>query len=746
MVKIIVTLGPSTKSEQDLRRIKDKGVDFVRINMSHSTLDDLKYFIALAKKVGIQFIIDTEGSQVRTGKLETDKIELEENDVITIYRDEKIGSVEGFSLKPKYAVEQLEVGDLLHIDFDTVTLCVSDVSTLADGYVKARAITGGFLGNNKAVVVDSGSGKQIHLPALSEKDQQSIQIGLQEGIGHIAASFIRSGEAVDEVRRATQNTMRIISKVECIEALENIQDIIRKSDYLLIDRGDLSKEIPVEKIPFTQKIILNRAKKYGTEVFVATNLLETMIKERKPTRAEVHDVINTIFDGAEGLCLSAETAIGKHPIACITMLNKLIRHAELAETKSVNEDAFVKKLEESNYLLNFDISSSLVEPHGGKLVDRMVNKIPEYIDQMPTIQLDENRQRDVEQIGIGTYSPLEGFMGSEDMQSVLDRMRLANGLAWPLPILLDVPENKAEELQVGHDVALIGNNGTMGILHLEEKYTFDKKEMAEKLYSIDNMEHPGVRMVMNMHPVLLAGKVSLLKRMKNPDKQYELTPKQTRKLFEERGWAKVVGFHTRNVPHRGHEFIQLSAMEKKNCDGLFVHPVVGKKKVGDYNAKYIIKAYELMSSFYPKNKVIFGTFSTYSRYAGPREALFTALCRKNFGCSHFVVGRDHTGVGKFYHPKASHTIFDRFPDLGIVPVRFDKVFYSKVLQEHVHETDVANHPQEDKFHVSGTEARKIFESGEVPPEWFMRPEIGKMILDSVQKGEDVFVKEAVKEV
>jgi pyruvate kinase len=744
-VKIIVTLGPSTKTEEDLLLLKDKGVDFVRVNMSHSTTDDLLYFVRLARKVGIPFIIDTEGSQVRTGDLEEESIELEENDEVKICSEEIKGNKERISFKPGHVVEQLEKGDIIQVDFDTVALRICDTSTASEGYVTAKIVTRGVLGRNKAVVLDRASGKSIKLPALSEKDHESIKIGLQEGVGHLALSFARSGKCIEEVRAASQNTMDVISKIECVDALKNIDEIIEKSDFLLIDRGDLSKEIPVEKIPFTQKIILHKARKKGVGVFVATNLLETMIEKRKPTRAEVHDVINTIVDGAAGLTLSAETAIGKYPMSCVNMLNKLIKHAQLAVESGVSnkEDEFVAKLEQQNYLLDFNVSSSLVEPHGGKLVNRLGGEYSnEFLSSLPKVMLDENRERDVEQIAIGTYSPIEGFMGESDFRSVLDRMRLANGLVWSLPILLDVSVEKAAELAIGSDVALVDGKGdVMAILHLAEKYEFDKDDMAQKMYVTLDSQHPGVRVVKGMQDVLLGGKITLLKRRAGENKEYELTPKQARNLFEERGWAKVVGFHTRNVIHKGHEFIQLEAMKRENCDGLFVHPVVGKKKAGDFNAKYIIKAYELMSSkFYPPNKVVFGTFSTYSRYAGPREALFTALCRKNFGCSHFVVGRDHTGVGDYYHPKASHNIFDRFPDIGIVPVRFDKVFYSNKLEKHVHEADTPEHPEDDKLHVSGTQARKMLEGGELPPAWFMRSEIAQMIIDSIQAGEEVFVR------
>ncbi len=746
-VKIIVTLGPATNNEESLLKIKDKGVDFVRINMSHSSIEDLKRTINLAKKVGIPFIIDTEGSQIRTGELSTPTIELQESDEVKIHNTSVVGDKSHFNLKPVHVVSQLEVGDLIHIDFDAVTLRVTDTSSINQGYISAQALTGGSLGKNKATNVDKVSSKQIKLPPLSEKDLLSIKVGLDEGIGMIAASFMRRGGDLDYIRAATQNTMQVISKVECLDALENLNEIIRKSDYILIDRGDLSREIPIEKIPFTQKIIINRAKKYGTPVFVATNLLETMIEQKKPTRAEIHDVINTIVDGAQGLTLAAETAIGKYPMECINMLNNLIDHAQLAiDVKEFHdkEDKFVQKLENVNYLLDFEVSSSLIPPHGGKLINRMSKHLltTQELEKLPKVELDENRQRDVEQIAIGTYSPIEGFMGSIDFHSVLDRMRLGNGLVWTLPIFLDVNQKLSEELKIGTDVSLINELGeVIAILHLDEKYTYNKENMAQKMYNTLDKTHPGVNGVMNLNEVMLAGKITLLKRRAAPYKEYELTPRQTRKLFEGKGWAKVVAFHTRNVPHCGHEFIQLAAMKKANCDGLFVHPVVGKKKVGDFNAKYIIKAYEMMKKdYYPQGSVVFGTFSTYSRYAGPREAIFTALCRKNFGCSHFIVGRDHTGVGNFYHPKASHNIFEMFTDLGITPVCFDKVFYSKEQGKHLHEPEVPGHSMEDQHHVSGTQARTMLESGEQPPEWFMRPAISQMIIDSIKQGEEVFVK------
>lgn len=747
-VKIIATLGPATSTKADLRKIADKGVDFVRINMSHSSLADLERFIQMSKEVGIPFIIDTEGSQIRTGDLDQEIIHFDENDEIVIRAEQIVGNEKELCLRPGNVIEQLEAGDLIHIDFDTLILRVTDVSTAAQGWITAKAITGGFIGKNKAVVIDPVLEKRFDLPALSEKDFQSIELGLREQIAYIAVSFVRSGASVDEVRRATQDKMTIISKIECVDALVNIDEIIQKSDFILIDRGDLSKEIPLEKIPFTQKIIIDKARKYDTGVFVATNLLETMIEKRKPTRAEVHDVISTIVDGAIGLTLAAETAIGKHPMECINMLNKLIRHAELTMNGNRfkrHEDEFFERLGTSNYLLDMNVASSLIAPHGGKLVSRVRTNAPDKmdLDSLQKIRVDLNKQMDVEQIAIGTYSPLEGFMGQEDLQSVLTDMRLANGIVWPIPITLDVAQEVADTLSVGEVVGLADDQGeVIALLHLEEKYGFDKEETVTKMYGTNHSEHPGVRMIRQMEPILLAGKIDLIKRRDSETKACELTPKQLRRLFDERGWATVLGFHTRNVIHRGHEYIQLQAMEDENCDGLLVHPVIGKKKPGDFNPQYIVRSYEKMiEHFYPRNKVVFATFSTYSRYAGPREALFTALCRKNFGCSHFIVGRDHTGVGNYYEPDASQRIFDQFPDLGITAVKFDEVFYSRTHRKYMHlNGDHSYQSENDKLKISGSEARQMIREGKMPPDWFMRPEISRILLEAVQNGEPVFTE------
>jgi sulfate adenylyltransferase len=333
-------------------------------------------------------------------------------------------------------------------------------------------------------------------------------------------------------------------------------------------------------------------------------------------------------------------------------------------------------------------------------------------------------------------------MNKRKVMSVLDKMKLPNGIIWPIPIMLDVSEKIASLLIVGKPVALANQSGRIiGLLHLEEKYKINKNVLTEKLYGTQDKNHPGVLMVNKLKPIFLSGKIELFERRKSSTQEFELTPLQVRRLFEEKNWSRIVGFHTRNVIHRSHEFIQMKALEQEFCDGLFVHPVIGKKKPGDFQSKYIIDSYQIMmKKFYPKNRILFAVLATYSRYAGPREAVFTALCRKNFGCSHFIVGRDHTGVGKFYSPTSSQKIFDELPDLGIKPVKFNNVSYCVRLKTYIYEKDdLSNSSQKETLFISGTQAREIFKNGGSPPEWFMRPEISRMIVKAIKRKESVFV-------
>src|SRR3989344_3919202 len=742
--KIIVTLGPATNTEEALRHIKERGVDFVRVNMSHSSLSDQEYFMDLARKVDIPFILDTEGSQVRNGKVKNAPVYFAEGSEVEIFEKDIEGDATRMSLRPAEIFSQLEEGDLIYIDFDAAILRIYDTSSRASGYIVAQVISAGDIGSNKGVVIDPLRKKKFYLPPLSEKDLTAIDMALGKGIEYIAASFMRNGDFVDKVRKATEGKMKIISKIECMEALQDLDSIIEKSDFLVIDRCDLSREVPLERIPFVQKIIIERANKFGKGTFVATNFLESMVLNRRPTRAEVHDVETTILDGAQGLALAAETAIGKYPLEAINMLNKCIGHAEEVAGRAGRPLAsHASFLDGNEYLRTADQITLLGGPHGSVLVDREIEKptSEESFLGLPRITLTPEQHMDAEQIAIGAFSPLEGFLTKKDTESVLKDMRLSSGVVWPIPIVLDVSEEDAGKLEEGKNVVLLDEDGEIvGLLHLEEKYSLDRQQYAESLYGTTDRTHPGVAMVFQMKPIFLGGKITLFKKVTRPFKHYELTPRQMRKMFAERGWSRVVGFHTRNAIHRSHEHIQLEGIRQSRADGLLVHPIVGKKKDGDFHALPIVKSYELMmKNFYPKDKVFLGTFATFSRYAGPREALFTALCRKNFGCSHFIVGRDHTGVGSFYAPQASHEIFLRFrkDELGITPIFFDDIVYAPHRESHVSISELEDN--EERFSLSGTEARKMLERGEVPPEWFMRPEIANMIITMIKKGIEVFV-------
>ena len=747
MTKTIVTLGPATNTDDALMMIKDKAVDFVRINMSHSNLDDLKYYLDLSIKNNLEFIIDTEGSQIRTGDLDADSVFFKESETVRLYADNIVGDLNGITLRPKETVQQLSLGDVLYIDFDTLALRISRLDTLSQGYIEASVISAGYLGRNKGVVIDSQSGKTFCIPTLTEKDIKAIEYGLEKDVKYVAASFMRSGEAVREVKSLSKNRMKIISKVECKDALNNLDEIIAESDYLLIDRGDLSKEIPIEKIPFVQKIILHKANSSNTGVFVATNLLESMITNRKPTRAEVHDIINTIVDGAYGLTLAAETAIGKYPLGCINMLNKIIRHAKDTIDHNIigqKETKFVEHLQNKNYLIDDMVSSSLVSPHGGHLVKRMSDAMSHLLNsgKNKSIILNQRQCLDLEQIAIGGYSPLEGFMVKSELESVLSTMRLTDGTIWPIPILLDVEKEFVTNLKNGDTIILKDFAGSVvGDMLVEEIYEFDKGDINRALYGDANDSHPGKRIINEMGDAFLGGRVNMYSRMKTEYNGYALSPRQTRRLFEEKNWTKVAGFHTRNVIHKAHEFIQLSALKKGLCDGLLIHPVVGKKKTGDFNSKYIIDSYDLMTKhFYPENTVVFSVFSTYSRYAGVREAIFTAICRQNYGCSHFIVGRDHTGVGvgETQIDKAGEALLHK---LDIKIIQFQQVSYSVNKKSYVESgSSTENLHQSGLRTISGTEAREMLKLLKSPPEWYMRKEISDLIIEALRKNEEVFVK------
>ncbi|MFQ6108555.1 MAG: sulfate adenylyltransferase [Candidatus Aminicenantales bacterium] len=374
----------------------------------------------------------------------------------------------------------------------------------------------------------------------------------------------------------------------------------------------------------------------------------------------------------------------------------------------------------------------MIAPHGGKLIDRTVpedqkEEARRKARTLPSIRLTPDLVSDVENIAFGIYSPLEGFLGKEDYHSVLTHMRLASDLPWTIPIVLDADREKAERLKEGQEVALLHTTGDpVAILHLEEKFAYDKEVFAEKVFQTIDDAHPGVAKVKEMKDVLLAGKIDLIDETPSPFASFKLKPIETRVLFKEKGWRTVVGFQTRNTPHIGHEYVQKTALTF--TDGIFVNPVIGRKKKGDFKDEVILTAYEeLIRNYYLKERAVIAILQMEMRYAGPREAIHHAIIRKNFGCTHIIIGRDHAGVGDYYPPYAAQDIFEEFPDLVIVPLFFKSFYYCKRCRSVVNEK-ICPHPSSDHIHFSGTRIREMLIHGEVPPPELMRPEVARIIM------------------
>ena len=372
------------------------------------------------------------------------------------------------------------------------------------------------------------------------------------------------------------------------------------------------------------------------------------------------------------------------------------------------------------------------KPHGGKLVSRVLNgKRAEEIRNMggrlPEIELSHEKVQDVFNIAYGVYSPLEGFMSEEDYKSVLIRSRLASDLAWTIPVVLDVDSKTAKKFKHADNVLLKDGAGAIiALLTVWDAYNYDKTEYAKSVFGTDDAKHPGVKKVMGMKDMLLGGAVDLVQEPENPFSRYTLHPKETRILFKEKGWIDIAGFQTRNIPHMGHEYVQKTALSF--VDGIFINPVIGRKKPGDFKDEIILEAYDaLIKHYYLKERAVMSILLTEMRYAGPKEAILHAIVRKNFGCTHFIVGRDHAGVGDYYHPFAAHEIFDNFSDLEITPIFFKSFFYCKKC------TGIANdktcpHGDSEKINFKGTDIRNMLQGGQIPPESMMRPEVAKVIL------------------
>lgn len=380
-----------------------------------------------------------------------------------------------------------------------------------------------------------------------------------------------------------------------------------------------------------------------------------------------------------------------------------------------------------------------IAPHGGELVNRIAT--PEQkqtflskANFLPRVRLDERAVSDLEMIAIGGFSPLTGFMNQEDYERVVTEMRLANGLVWSIPITLSVTEEVANPLQEGSLIRLDNPAGDyIGVLQLTQKYHYDKTHEALNVYRTNDAKHPGVQVVYSQGTVNLAGEVWLLQRDPHPlFPKYQIDPVESRQLFRAKSWKTIVGFQTRNPIHRAHEYIQKSAMEI--VDGLFLHPLVGATKGDDIPADVRMRCYEiLLDRYYPKDRVTLAINPSAMRYAGPREAIFHALIRKNYGCTHFIVGRDHAGVGNYYGTYDAQHIFNEFKpeELGIVPMMFEHAFYCTRTKQMATSKTSPSAPEE-RIHLSGTKVREMLRRGELPPPEFSRPEVAAELARAMQ--------------
>jgi sulfate adenylyltransferase len=367
----------------------------------------------------------------------------------------------------------------------------------------------------------------------------------------------------------------------------------------------------------------------------------------------------------------------------------------------------------------------LIKPHGGKLVDR-TGELPDDLDTLEVVTLTPREVSDLDMLASGALSPLEGFMGRADYERVVDSMRLANGLPWALPVCLAVDDAPAVDR-----VALADERGRkLAVLEVAEVYEYDKDREAENCFRTTDDAHPGVARLYAQKPRYLAGRVTVFERPEPSFPELALDPADTRAAFAERGWKRVVGFQTRNPIHRAHEYLTKVALE--TVDGLLVHPLVGDTKGDDVPADVRVGCYRvLLDGYYPEDRVLLSAFPAAMRYAGPREAIWHAICRKNYGCSHFIVGRDHAGVGDYYGTYDAQLIFDDFEphELDIEPMFFEHSFFCKACGT-MASAKTCPHGQDEHVFLSGTKVRELLGAGEVPPVEFTRREVAEVLIEA----------------
>jgi sulfate adenylyltransferase len=379
-----------------------------------------------------------------------------------------------------------------------------------------------------------------------------------------------------------------------------------------------------------------------------------------------------------------------------------------------------------------------IPAHGSRLINRELTGVEretllERVPAMPRIMLRPREVSDLEMIANGAFSPLEGFMCEDDYVAVRGNMHLASGLPWTIPVTLSATDDAAGRFKEGDDIALYeSEDHLLGVLHLKQKFRYDKEREAERVYLTTDTAHPGVAALHAQGEWLLGGAISLLARPRKAEfPSYRLDPRQTRDAFRKKGWHRVVAFQTRNPIHRAHEYIIKCALE--TVDGLLLHPLVGETKSDDIPAVVRMRCYEAMlDHYFPKTRAMLAVNPAAMRYAGPREAVFHAIIRKNYGCTHFIVGRDHAGVGNYYGTYDAHYIFNEFDSeaLAITPMFFDHSFFCRRCSG-MASNKTCPHDSSEHVTLSGTKVREMLSRGEMPPAEFSRAEVASILIESL---------------
>ncbi|MCX8065003.1 MAG: sulfate adenylyltransferase [Candidatus Hydrogenedentes bacterium] len=380
-----------------------------------------------------------------------------------------------------------------------------------------------------------------------------------------------------------------------------------------------------------------------------------------------------------------------------------------------------------------------IEPHGGKLVNRYVQleekeeKIAEA-KKLKALYIDEYLSFDLDGIAKGIFSPLNGFMGEEETLNCLHYMYLKKGVPWTIPILLDTSSENSEKIEIGEKVALISNsNNIVGTITVREKFSIDKTLLAEKVYGTKDIAHPGVKRTYSLGEIFIGGEVEVFEKKTIEFEEYNLPPKVTRAIFKERNWKRIVAFQTRNPIHRAHEYLTKCALEI--CDGLLIHPLMGTTKLDDIPGEVRMKCYRaLVENYYPQNRVLLSLMPVNMRYAGPKEAIMHAIIRKNYGCTHIIIGRDHAGVGNYYGTYDAQRIFDQFDpnELKITPLFFENTFYCKTCGN-MASTKTCPHDESHHIILSGTKVREMLSKGEKLPLEFTRKEVAEILTSWIKE-------------